>query len=118
MSTPSQLESPPKPADQTSGRRRISLQMQFQIALGILFLAFCVLTAYLIYFHEKRGLEQNALSKSYLVMAAVESTRSYIREVLRPKMYAITGADDFVLEAMSTSYITRALLAAAQSRYR
>ncbi len=110
MSTPSQLESPPKPADQTSRRRRISLQMQFQIALGILFLAFCILTAYLIYLHEKRGLEQNALSKSYLVMAAVESTRSYIREVLRPKMYAIAGADDFVLEAMSTSYITRAVM--------
>ncbi len=110
MSIASQPDLQPNPHEQSSGRRRISLQMQFQIALGILFFGFCILTAYLIYLHEKKGLEQNALSKSYLVMAAVESTRSYVREVLRPKMYEVTSPNDFVLEAMSTSYITRAVM--------
>lgn len=91
-------------------KRHISLQMQFQIVLGIVFLIFCVLTAYLIYIHEKKTLEQNALTKSRMVMAAVESTRAYVREVLRPKMYDTVGTDHFILEAMSTSYVTRAVM--------
>ena len=91
-------------------RRHFSLQMQFQIALGLLFLAFCGLSAFQIYAHEKGLIEQNALRKSHLVMAAVESTRNYVQEVLRPKMYEFAGPETFVLEAMSTSYVTRAVM--------
>ena len=97
-------------APDTPRRRHFSLQVQFQIALGAVFVLFCALTAWLIYTHEKKVLEQNALNKSHMVMAAVESTRSYVRDVLRPKMYATVGADNFILEAMSTSYITRAVM--------
>lgn len=91
-------------------RRQFGLQLQFQIALGLIFTVFCALTAGLIYSHEKRLLEQTALSKSHMVMAAVESTRAYIRETLRPKMYEFAGPDTFLLEAMSTSYVTRAVM--------
>jgi two-component system NtrC family sensor kinase len=91
-------------------RRHASLQMRFQITLGVSFLCFCALTAYLIYAHEKTLLKQNALNKSHLVMAAVESTRSYVRDVLRPRMYEAVSEDNFILEAMSTSYVTRAVM--------
>lgn len=94
----------------TRKRRHFGLQLQFQIALGMIFTVFCALTAGLIYSHEKRLLEQTALSKSHMVMAAVESTRAYIRETLRPKMYEFAGPDTFLLEAMSTSYVTRAVM--------
>ncbi|MFH1984550.1 MAG: DUF3365 domain-containing protein [Pseudomonadota bacterium] len=103
--------SPELPSGQPSSpRRHTSLQMQFQIALGAVFVCFCGLTAFLIYSHEKRLLEETALSKSRMVMAAVESTRSYVRDVLRPKMYEMAGTDAFILEAMSTSYVTRAVM--------
>lgn len=89
---------------------RLGLQLQFQLALGVLFLLFSLVAAFLIYTHEKRLLEENALRKSYLVMAAVESTRAYVRDTLRPRMSAELGPDGFLLEAMSTSYITRAVM--------
>ena len=43
-------------------------------------------------------------------MAAAEATRSYVQEVLRPKMYQVLGQDAFLLEAMSTSYVGRAVM--------
>ncbi|MFP4306759.1 MAG: DUF3365 domain-containing protein [Desulfococcaceae bacterium] len=110
---------PPLPLESTetgkgpeaSGRRwNLGLQLQFQLALGALFLLFSLVAAMLIYAHEKRQLEENALRKSHLVMAAVESTRAYVRDTLRPRMYAELGPEGFVLEAMSTSYITRAVM--------
>jgi hypothetical protein len=45
-----------------------------------------------------------------MVMAAAEATRSYVQEVLRPKMYQVLGRDAFLLEAMSTSYVSRAVM--------
>lgn len=101
---------PEDEAKREKKRRLSGLQFQFQIALGAIFLVFCALTAWLIYIHQKHLIEQTALSKSHMVMAAVESTRAYIRETLRPKMYEFTGPDTFLLEAMSTSYITREVM--------
>jgi len=93
-----------------SRRRPIGLQAQFQIALGTIFLLFCGLTAWLIHAHEKNHIEQDALSKSRIVLAAVESTRSYVEDILRPRMYDLAGRDAFIMEAMSTSYISRAVM--------
>lgn len=101
----------PEAEDRCQGRRfSFGLQLQFQAAMGALFLMFCLITALLIYNHEKQRLADTALRKSFIVLAAVEATRSYVREVLRPQMYEILGDDAFVLEAMSTSYITRAVM--------
>ena len=106
-----QRKKTPQPSgSQRQVRRPFGLQVQFQIALATIFLLFCGVIAGLIYTHEKDRIEQTALSKSHIVMAAVESTRNYVRRILRPKMYAFAGRDAFILEAMSTSYVSRAVM--------
>ncbi len=95
---------------ETRRRRPVGLQVQFQIAMGLIFLLFCGLSALLIYNHEKDNIEEAALSKSRIVLAAVESTQAYVRSVLRPKMYELAGRDAFIMEAMSTSYVSRAVM--------
>jgi len=47
-----------------------------------------------------------ALNKSEVVLREVESIREYVKSVLRPKMYALHTQDRFILEAMSTTYIS------------
>lgn len=59
---------------------------------------------------SKNLLEEETFRQTELVMASLESTRSYIREVLRPRMYEEIGEDRFIIEAMSTSYITRVIM--------
>ena len=92
------------------GMRPFTLQRKFLMGVGFIFLFFCFIFAFLIYRHEKILLEEAARAKSRMVMAAVEATRGYVREVLRPKMYEVMGKDGFVLEAMSTSYVGRAVM--------
>ncbi|MBC8461229.1 MAG: DUF3365 domain-containing protein [Deltaproteobacteria bacterium] len=87
-----------------------TLQRKFLVGVGFIFLFFCFIFAVLIYHHEKMLLEEAARAKSRMVMSAVEATRGYVREVLRPKMYEVLGKDAFVLEAMSTSYVGRAVM--------
>lgn len=86
------------------------LQSRFLLGLACIFTLFCIFIAALIYFHEKRILEEETFRKTELVAAAVESTREYVREVLRPKMYEVLDDETFVIEAMSTSYISRVVM--------
>jgi two-component system, NtrC family, sensor kinase len=88
----------------------LSLRTRFHIGIGAFLILICFVSAFLIYRHEKSLLEEIALVKTDLVMAAVEASRAYVREELRPKMYAEFGPEFFMLEAMSTSYAGRAFM--------
>jgi signal transduction histidine kinase len=88
----------------------LSLRARFHIGIGAFLIIVCFVSAFLIYRHEKSLLEEIAHARTDLVMAAVEASRAYIREELRPKMYAEFGHDFFMLEAMSTSYAGRAFM--------
>ncbi len=90
--------------------RPTGLQTKFLIGVGLTFLFFCFFCAFILYQHEKSLMQEEAYTKSRLLMAAVESSRSYVRDVLRPRMYEVLGDDSFVLEAMSTSYVGRAVM--------
>jgi PAS domain S-box-containing protein len=103
-------ENPPAASEEVRPTRPFSLQRKFLVGVGLIFLGFCVVSAVLIYYHEKRVLEDAAREKSELVMAAAEASRAYVQEALRPKMYEVMGKDAFVLEAMSTSYVGRAVM--------
>ena len=87
-----------------------NLKLQFQVGLGVILFCFCLFTATIIYHFQKNLLEEETLRQAELVMTSLESTRSYIREVLRPQMYEELGEDRFIIEAMSTSYITRVIM--------
>lgn len=87
-----------------------NLKLRFQVGLGIILFCFCLFTTTIIYHFQKNLLEEESLRQTELIMTTLESTRDYIREVLRPRMYAEFGGDRFILEAMSTSYITRVIM--------
>ncbi len=93
-----------------SRRGTIGLQSKFLLGLACIFLCFCIVATTLLYLHEKKMLEEDVFQKTELIMAAVESTRGYVREVLRPKMYEVLDDKTFILEAMSTSYISRVVM--------
>jgi len=55
-------------------------------------------------------LETEVSDKASLVLANVVAIQTYIRETLRPTMYDVLPQDSFVIEAMSTSYVTRKVM--------
>ena len=91
-------------------RDQHNLKLRFQVGLGIILFCFCLFTATIIYHFQKNLLEEETLRQTELVMAVLESTRGYVREVLRPRMFEELGEDHFIIEAMSTSYITRVIM--------
>ena len=106
----SELQPTPQGRGKVRPYRSLSLQRKFLLGVGVIFLAFCVIIALALYTREKSLLEEAAHEKAEMVMAAAAATRSYVQEVLRPKMYQVLGQDAFLLEAMSTSYVSRAVM--------
>ncbi|ADH84982.1 c-type heme family protein [Desulfurivibrio alkaliphilus] len=95
------------------GRRlhdSVGIQFKFLVGTGLILLLNCLLIVLIVYQQEKGQLEDRAFAQSELVMAAVEASRAYVREELRPAMYLHLGNEQFVPEAMSTSYVGRAVM--------
>lgn len=93
-----------------NNRKTIRLQNKFLAGLAGILVFFSAIASTVIYFYEINALEEDAYQKAELVMAATEANRRYVREVLRPKMYSLIGEDDFYIEAMSSSYISRIIM--------
>ena len=81
----------------------------------LLFLA-CAMFLLVLFFvaalrmHTRELLVSEAHEKANLISAHAEAIQSYVRGTLRPAVAALIGADEFVIEAMSTSYVTRHVL--------
>lgn len=93
-----------------AGEDQHNLKLRFQVGLGIILFCFCLFTTTIIYHFQKNLLEKETFRQTEVLMTSLESTRGYIREVLRPRMYEELGEDQFIIEAMSTSYITRVIM--------
>lgn len=96
-----------------AGRRlhnALSIQSKFLVGTGLILLFNCLITALIIYHYEKEQLEEDAYASSELVMAAVDASRSYVREELRPVIAEKLGGDYFIPQAMSTSFVGRAVM--------
>jgi signal transduction histidine kinase len=87
-----------------------SLQTKFLFSMALILLFCCLAGTFIIYSHQKNELEVQAMAKSELVMAAVDASRQYVIDELRPTMFKLMGEDHFVREAMSSSYVGRAVM--------
>lgn len=91
-------------------RGKKSLQARFQVGLAVILFLFCLIAVVAVYSLQRNMLEREALRQTNLVMNSLQATRGYVREILRPKMYQILPDNSFVIESMSSSYITRVIM--------
>lgn len=90
--------------------RNSGIQAKFLLGLAAILVFFSGLASMTIYLYQKETIEDDAYEKSVLIMTAMSASRGYVRDILRPKMYDILDKDDFILEAMSSSYISRTIM--------
>ncbi|WP_291327062.1 DUF3365 domain-containing protein [Desulfovibrio sp. UCD-KL4C] len=97
-----------------------NLQAKFLMGLGAIVLLLGIFFASSLYFHLSYLLDTQVKDKADLVFSQVTSVQGYVREILRPKMYESLPEGEFIIEAMSSSYISRVIMDqmnAAHSEY-
>ncbi len=83
-----------------------NLRTKFFAGSLIILLAAGLLFSLLYYRHLKGILMKEALRKSELILQEVEATRDYVEQVLRPRVRKLQGDEAFIIEAMSTTYVS------------
>lgn len=84
----------------------LNLRNKFLIWAGLLVCCFGLLASSLYYFHLRSILIQDALDTSEVILLEVESIREYVKEVLRPTISKLESRDTFVIEAMSSTFVS------------
>jgi signal transduction histidine kinase/CheY-like chemotaxis protein len=90
-------------------RKPYSLQKQFLSGLALASLVLGVIFAIGFYIHMRTVLEDEVEAKATLTFTQVDAVQNYVRKVLRPKMFEMMP-NTFVIEAMSSSYISRSVM--------
>ncbi|CCO24121.1 c-type heme family protein [Maridesulfovibrio hydrothermalis] len=87
-----------------------NIQAKFLIGIGAIVLTIGIFFASGMYFHLSSLLDSQVKGKADLIFNQVGAVQSYVREVLRPEVRAVIAEDEFIIEAMSSSYISRAIM--------
>ncbi len=95
---------------------RINLRQKFLLLSTVILVSFALALSGIYYGYMKKIVVQDALEKSRLILEEVEAIRSYVIEELRPKMYELSGHESFILEAMSTTYISLRIMRLFQGK--
>ncbi|TYT75364.1 c-type heme family protein [Desulfobotulus mexicanus] len=87
-----------------------SIKKRFRLGAAAIVFLFCVAAALMEYYYLRSEYFGILHQKTTLFMAMAQSSRDYVKEVLRPRMQKNSDSDFFILEAMSTSYVSREIM--------
>ncbi len=98
--------------------RDLSLAIKFFLATASVLIITTILISVFVYVQYKNYMLQNTYEKTRIFMAEAEAARRYVKDILRPKMYSILPKDKFIVEAMSTFYVTRKVMGKVASLFK
>ena len=98
--------------------KKYDVRTRFKVGSGLILCIFCAGASLLVYQFGRNKIEEAVFKETEFYISAVEATRTYVKDVLRPRMYEILPDDHFVLEAMSTSFVGRDIMGRVHSRFK
>jgi signal transduction histidine kinase len=84
-------------------RRFFGLICLVAMAMGLFFVG-------VLYFHLQQIVTQEARHRAQLLLEQANSVQGYVQDELRPRMYAEKAGREFIIEAMSSSYVSRKVM--------
>jgi hypothetical protein len=88
----------------------IKIQHKFLIGLAAIFLLLGVIFLFALNMHLREMLHIEAEDNAEIVFSHLTSLQDYVRTTLRPAVRQALPQEEFLLEAMSTSFVTRKVL--------
>ena len=87
-----------------------SLQARFFLGLASIVFFLSLFLGGSLYLHMRDLVYSEVSSKANLVFDQVDAVQSYVRQTLRPRMFNYLPEGDFIIEAMSSSFVTRRVM--------
>ena len=94
--------------------KTFSLRFKFITGLVLFAGALGICISIIIYFHLNHIMRSEISQRSRMLLAQSNAIQDYVKTVLRPEMFDTLPEGRFVLKAMSSSYISRQIMARLQ----
>lgn len=91
--------------------KTINLRMKFITGLVMFATALGICISVIMYFNYNSMMESEISQRSRMLLAQSDAVQDYVKTVLRPEMFETLPQGRFVLQAMSSSYISRQVMA-------
>ncbi len=90
----------------------MTIKSSTKFKIGIAVIIFAAVGAISLFFYQyvKRFYIEETYRKTDLVLGYIDATIAYVREELRPKMIQLLPRDDFVRQAMSSSFMNKGVM--------
>ncbi|ACI20851.1 MULTISPECIES: c-type heme family protein [Thermodesulfovibrio] len=89
--------------------KNLSISTKFTLSIILIILAFCILFSFLLYYHLKQKVIEDANEKTRIIITQIDALGNYVKEELRPAIFKLlyeTGKkDEFIVEGMSTTHV-------------
>ncbi len=87
-----------------------NLRKRFFLWSALILIGGGLLLSALSFWNTRRLVMAEAMTKSEVILREAEAIRAYVREELRPKMFELHGQNAFIIEAMSTTYVSTSIM--------
>lgn len=87
-----------------------SIATRFSLVVGAFAMAFSVLVLHRAWLLTKQHSEELTSVQAKMALEFDLAIREYVKDSIRPEMEKLLGEDEFIVEAMSTSYVARKIV--------
>ncbi len=91
--------------------KTLNLRLKFISGLVLFAITLGICISVIMYFHYNSIMESEISQRSRMLLAQSDAVQDYVKTVLRPEMFDTLPEGRFVLKAMSSSYISRQVMA-------
>ena len=87
-----------------------SIKKRFRIGAVCILLPFCAVASLLIYHYLEDLVTNDIYRETEIFIGTADATRTYVKDVLRPKVLELIPSDLFIPHAMSTTFVGREIM--------
>lgn len=89
--------------------RNLKLTKKLMLGIGVILCLTFGTISVIFYYYVKSLYLKETYRKTELLLSYIDATEEYVRDELRPKMFHVLPKDEFIREAMSTTFVTKGI---------
>ena len=97
--------------------KKLTAKTKFQFGAACILLLYSIAVACVAYKFLKGIVSEEIYKETKIFISAADATRTYVKDVLRPKVAPLMTPNGFMPESMSTSFVGREVMARIRERF-
>ncbi len=96
---------------------KMTIKTKFYVGTSVIAMLFCAGAATALYYYLEDIVTEDVFRETEIFIGTADATRTYVKDVLRPRMTELLPAGAFIPYAMSTTFVGREIMNRLKQRF-